>query len=170
MRDARTPLILWICAAICVHFLFGGGGEVVAEIHDDHVFLRHMVTDVRARVRRDEATFDVSLESSKPAEEPKKEELPPPPKPKPEPKPAPKPPAIAKQEKKPEPPKKEEKKKVVVIADDKKQKPLPAPPPAPDHRIAVKQHAKDNQEDNPSARFIADEANKVNEESIAKLT
>ena len=36
-RDATTPLILWICAAICVHFMFGGGAEEVATVHDDKV-------------------------------------------------------------------------------------------------------------------------------------
>ncbi|HKQ68098.1 MAG TPA: TonB family protein, partial [Polyangiaceae bacterium] len=44
------------------------------------------------------------------------------------------------------------------------------PPPPTDHRIAVKQHAEPDQEDNPTAKFIADEANHVNEESVAQIT
>jgi len=39
-----------------------------------------------------------------------------------------------------------------------------------DKRIAVRQHAKADQEDNPDAKFIADEANKVEKETQAQLT
>src|SRR5579862_6181935 len=140
MREARTPLILWICAAICVHFVFGGAGVVVADIHDDRVYLHHLASHVRDRVRSDEATFEVGLDPTRPAPpEPPKVD---PPKPKPvveeKPKPAPKLPELAKNEKKKQDEKKEEKKKTaIVLKDDSKQKPLPPPPPAPDHRIAV---------------------------------
>ncbi|HEY3592538.1 MAG TPA: hypothetical protein VGL13_01640, partial [Polyangiaceae bacterium] len=44
------------------------------------------------------------------------------------------------------------------------------PPPPTDHRIAVKQHVEPDQEDNPTARFIGDEANHVKDESVAQIT
>src|SRR5260370_979144 len=39
-----------------------------------------------------------------------------------------------------------------------------------DHRIAVNHRADADQEDNPTARFIGDEANHVKEESVAQFT
>jgi hypothetical protein len=174
-RHATTPLILWICAAICVHFLFGGGAAEVATVHDDRVYLHHMASNVRDRVREEEQVFDVGL-----ADAPKKDAPeappPPPPPPPPAPKPAapavkkPPPPELAKKdEKKPAEPKKDDK-KPVVIAKDEKAKPLPPPPPALDHRIAVKQHVQPDQQDNPNARLIADDANHVDQETAATLT
>ena len=170
-RDATTPLILWICAAICVHFLFGGGAEEVAVTHDDRVYLHRMAATVRDRVRQEEQTFDVALLDAKKADTPPEAPPPPPPpKPKPPEVKKPKPPEVAKAEKKkPLEPKKEEK-KTLVIAKEEKTKPLPAPPPVLDHRIAVKQHAQDKQADNPNAHFIADQANHVNQETAASLT
>src|SRR5580698_9148991 len=103
-RDATTPLILWICAAICVHFMFGGGAEEVAAVHDDHVYLHRMATSVRDRVRQEEQTFDVALLDSKKAEAPVVPPPPPPPPPKPKPPEVLKPaaPKVAKVEKKKE--------------------------------------------------------------------
>jgi TonB family protein len=173
MRDVRTPLILWICAAICVHLLFGGGGAVVADIHDDHVFLHRLASDVRDRVIREEQTFDVALLDDKSMAKPPEPEPPPPPpeppKPKIENKPKPPPPELAKQEKKKAEPK-PEKKPTIVVEEKQAAKPIPPPPPQIDHRIAVKQHAKANQEDNPNAHFIADEANHVEQETAAQIT
>jgi TonB family protein len=170
-RDASVPLILWICAAICVHFVFGGGADEVATVHDDHVYLHRLASAVRDRVRQEEQVFDVAFADAKKAEpEAPKPPPPPPPKPKPpEPKKA-EPAKLAKQEKKaPEQAKKDEK-KPIIVAKDEKAKPLPPPPPTPDHRIAVKQHAQPNQADNPNAHFIADEANHVDQETAATLT
>ena len=54
-RDATTPLILWICAAICVHFLFGGGASEVAA-DDRPQAMEHLelvvAHHVRAEVRQ----------------------------------------------------------------------------------------------------------------------
>ncbi|MEO8875925.1 MAG: TonB C-terminal domain-containing protein, partial [Polyangiaceae bacterium] len=92
--------------------------------------------------------------------------------------PPPPPPKIAKVEekKKAEPPKPppvqkkpEEKKIPLVVKTDKKDVPQPVQPVA-DKRIAVKQNAKPDQEDNPNAHFIADQANKVDQESVATQT
>jgi hypothetical protein len=107
--------------------------------------------------------------------------------PKPDPaKPDPKKQAKAELEKKPVPvpePKKEEphldpalkpaeKPKPPVVAKAEQAQPAPpAPPPPPpaDHRIAVRQHVDPDQEDNPTANRIADDANHVKEETVARI-
>jgi TonB family protein len=168
-RDAKTPLILWICAAICVHFVFGGGADEVGITHDDRVYLHRMASDARDRVAREEQTFDLALVDD--TQKDKAQEAPappPPPTPKPEPpKKQPPPPKLAKNEKKPDA-KKEEKKTLVVENDKSKQ--LPQPPPNVDRRIAVRQHVQADQQDNPNAHFIADDANHVDQETAAQLT
>ena len=40
-REVNTPLVLWICAAICAHFVLGEGGDQIAMFHDDEVALFH---------------------------------------------------------------------------------------------------------------------------------
>src|SRR5208337_1119526 len=68
-------------------------------------------------------------------------------------------------------PKKDEQKPIVIVKKDEPKKPLVLPEdPLKDKRIAVRQHAKPNQEDNPSAHFIADDANKVEKETVATQT
>jgi TonB family protein len=68
----------------------------------------------------------------------------------------------------------EEKKKapdpVATVVDKKVDKTLPIPPIEIDKRIAVKQHAKPNQEDNPNAKFVGNEANHVDKEEVATIT
>jgi hypothetical protein len=76
-------------------------------------------------------------------------------------------PPKAEEAKKPEPPKPEVK---IVVKEDDPLKKLDETPLKMDKRIAVKQHAQPKQEDNPNARFIADEANKVEEEKVATQT
>jgi hypothetical protein len=66
--------------------------------------------------------------------------------------------------------KKEEPKKVVVLPPTATPPPTPPPPMQPDKRIAVKQHVKPDQEDNPNAKFIGDDANKVDKETVATQT
>src|SRR5690606_29146725 len=48
--------------------------------------------------------------------------------------------------------------------------PTPPAPPQQDRRIAVRQHAKPDQKDNPNANYIADEANWVEQETVAEIT
>jgi len=169
-RDVTIPLALWICAAICAHFFFGTGGLVVAKVHDDRSEMWQLSQQASHLAQRDEQTFEVSL--SEPSEEPK-EQTPPPPKPE-QPKPLP----VA-TEKAPEkaPPKpadakpKEEKRAVALVKEPAEKKPLVLPEdPLKDRRIAVRQHAKPNQEDNPTAKFIADDANHVDKETVATQT
>src|SRR5271168_3447846 len=88
-RDATIPLVLWICAAICAHFLFGTGGLVVGKIHDDRSELWKLSRAASNLAQQDDQIFEISLGESSddsPAPPP-----PPPPPSKPEdpPKPAP---------------------------------------------------------------------------------
>src|SRR5579859_5120457 len=166
-RDVTIPLALWICAAICAHFLLGTGGLVVAEVHDDRSELRRLSLAAGNLARRGEQTFEVSLgESSEEA----KEEVPPPPPP-PEDKPKPPPVATEKPVEKPKPEEKKEEKKVVIVEKKAETKPMVLPEdPLKDRRIAVRQHVKPDQQDNPTAKFIADQANHVDNETRATQT
>jgi TonB family protein len=172
-RDVSIPLGLWICAAICAHFLCGTGGLVVAQMHDDRSELWKLSRQASILAKQEGQTFEVSLGA--PSEEAKDEaQPPPPPPPPPEPKPEekPKPVETAKPAvKPPEPPKKDEPKPVVIVKKDEPKKPMVLPEdPLKDRRIAVRQHAKPNQEDNPNAHFIADDANHVEKETVATQT
>jgi TonB family protein len=167
-RDVTIPLALWICAAICAHFLFGTGGFVVAEVHDDRSELWRLSHAASSLAKREDQTFEVSL--GEPSEEPKDEASPPPP---PPPEEQPKPPApVAKVEpEKPKPEPKKEEKKLLVVEKKQENKPVVLPEdPLKDRRIAVRQHAKPDQEDNPTAKFIADQANHVDKETRATQT
>jgi TonB family protein len=173
-RDVSVPLTLWICAAICAHFMLGTGGAVVATVHDDKSEMwklsRQAVTLTRQAGGQ---TMEISLGDSndEPAAEPPP---PPPPKPKtPDPKAKEKEPereTLADKVLKREPPK-EEKKVVAVEKKKDDSKPLVLPEdPLKDRRIAVRQHAKPDQADNPKATFIADQANHVEKETVATQT
>jgi TonB family protein len=166
-RDVTIPMALWICAAICAHFFFGSGGLVVAKVHDDRAEFWKLAKEASSLAKQGEQTFEVSL--SEPGEESPEEPAPPPPKPQETP-PAP-PPAVPTTP--PPPPEKPKEPPKVVVVEKKKDdaKPLVLPEdPLKDRRIAVRQHAKADQEDNPTAKFIADQANHVKEETRATQT
>ena len=168
----QIPLILWICAAVCAHFVLGGGtAEVSKQVGDfraDRRYISQLGSTARERVKQSEQTLDIAIvdEGAQPKED---EPEPPAPTPVAEKKPDPvKPPdPKAPDQKKPEPPKQEVK---VVVKEEDPLKKLDETPLKMDKRIAVKQHAQPKQEDNPNARFIADEANKVEEEKVATQT
>src|SRR5215471_20980387 len=166
-KDPNTPLILWICAALCAHYSFAEGGGVIARIHEDRAFIELLGKNVRERVRSSEQTFEVAVAEPTPEKE-KEPEPPPPPKP-PEAKKK-DPPKPEEQKKKEEPKKKEEEKKAVVAIKPEAPKPQDLVNPLNDKRIAVRQHVKANQADNPNARFIGDEANHVEQETVATQT
>jgi TonB family protein len=173
-RDVTIPLGLWICAAICAHFLFGTGGAVVAQIHDDRSELWKLSREASDLARHGGSTIEVTLGDSS---ESKDEVVPPPPPPPPAPPPPekPKPEATAPKPKSPpkqeaEKPKPEEKKIVVQKKPEEKKDNPPAPEPKVEHRIAVRQQANPDQKDNPEAKFIADEANHVQNETVATQT
>ena len=69
MRDANTPLLLWICAAICAHFVFAEGGGEVARIHEDRSVLLRLAAEVRDKVRGSEQTFEVTTIEATPKPE-----------------------------------------------------------------------------------------------------
>jgi TonB family protein len=167
-RDVTIPLTLWICAAICAHFLFGTGGLVVAQVHDDRSELWRLSHAAADLARREDQTFEVSL--GEPGEEAKEEATPPPPPPEQKEKP-PAPAATEKPIEKPKPEeKKAEEKKLVVVEKKQDTKPPEIPEPMKDRRIAVRQHVKADQQDNPEAKFIADQANHVDNETRATQT
>src|SRR5215472_6387502 len=113
-RDVTIPLALWMCAAVCAHFLFGTGGLVVARMHDDRSELWKLSRAASNLAQRSEQTFEVAL--GEPAEIPKEEAAPQPPPPPPqapeETKPVPT--ATPKPDEK-APPKPREEKKLVVV-------------------------------------------------------
>src|SRR5580704_5906511 len=168
-RYATIPLFAWILAAICAHFLFGTGGFVVAEAHDDRSALWELSRHASVLAQRNEQTFEVALnepgETAPTAQPPP----PPPPKPKAPPKPPEKPKVAEKKPDAQQAKKKEEEKKLIAV-QKKDDKPLPPPEPIRDHRIAVRQHVKPDQQDNPDAKFIADDANHVDKETRATQT
>lgn len=166
-RAPETPLILWICAAVCAHFIFAEGGDQVATFHDDLSYIYQLGSRARSITHGKDQTIDIiTNEEGKPQVE------------EPEPPPKPEPTAEKKQDppKKDEPkapPKKDEPKKEdvkVAVKEEDPLKKLDEPPPKQDNRIAVKQHAEKKQQDNPNARFIADEANHTEEETVATQT
>jgi hypothetical protein len=168
VRAPETPLILWICAAVCAHFMFAEGGDQVATYHEDRSYIFQLGTRARSFAHGKDQTFDIITNEDG---QPKEAEPVEPPKPeakKEEKKPEPVTPEAKKEEKKPEPPKAPDVK--VVAKEDDPLKKLDEVPLKADNRIAVKQHAQKNQADNPNAKFIADEANKVEEESVATQT
>ncbi len=181
-RDTYVPFALWVSAAIVAHIAWGGGAYTVAKALEEMSDVRWFANDVRmdlAQARSVEVTLedgpakvDDTPEDKEPPPDPAKVE---PPKPKADvPKPEDKPPEPTKPEeaKKPEPAK-------PIAIFPVPAAPAPPPPPPPpemqppksDQRIAVRQHVKDpNQADNPTARFIGDQANHVEEESVARIT
>jgi hypothetical protein len=166
-REQNVPLLLWISTAILAHIATGGGADQVARIIEDRSELQSFARSIRVKLQPS-PNIEIGFESV-------------PPSPTIEP-PVQQPPsqdgiAEKKREKKPEvakakPPEKKAEPKKIVLPTMVSPEPPPQPqaPPPSDHRIAVKQHAAPDQEDNPTAHFIADEANHVKEESVAQIT
>ncbi|MDB4936046.1 MAG: TolA protein [Labilithrix sp.] len=172
-RSPEIPIVLWVCAAVCAHFLMGGGTEEVSKqlrkYSDDRQYLSMLGSKTRERVRASEQTLDIAVVDE--GVKPKDEDPPEPPKPPPvaekKPDPAKPEPPKPQEQKKAEPPKPEVK---IVVKDEDPLKKLDEQELKSDKRIAVKQHVQPKQEDNPNAKFIADEANKVEEEKVATQT
>src|SRR5215472_11047288 len=169
-----TRIVAWggfLYVAIQLHAFLGFGGYEIGENHVDKVALMRLGQDVRERVRQSEQTFDIEgLDVGMRAndQEPNKPP-PPPPQPKPEKKKEEKKPDDLKKPDQPKPP---EKKAIplLVKTDPKKVEPQQVQPVMPDKRIAVRQHVQPNQDDNPNAHFIGDQANHVEQESVATQT
>lgn len=168
-RNLETPLVLWICAAVCAHFVFAEGGDAVATYHDDKSYIFQMAGRARSAAHAKDQVFEVVTnedgtardEESEAQKEQAKAEK------KPEEPPKPEAPKQAEPPKPEEPPAPDVK---IVQKDEDPLKKLDQVELKKDNRIAVKQHAEKNQPDNPNAKFIADEANKVEEETQATQT
>lgn len=197
-REAHIPLFLWIATALLVHLGGYSGTDRAARWVGQTLDIRRFAREVRREVLQT-TSVEVALLEEAPQErepapephedtadapesepdeataqkpdkaehEPRVEQAPT------ETKPSPKPPDTAETaqqkpekraeekplqpEEKQEPPKKEEEKAV------------PLPELLLKNRIAVVQHTKKDQEDNPDAEFLADEANHVEEQTQATL-
>ncbi len=175
------PGVAWAAGAVFLHLLGGSGGVVVARVAADRQALAEFVGKGSGRFGITEVEVYNATKPEKPTEEPPKDPAKePPPKP-PEPKITPQELAKLEQlaklvlpppEKKP-PPKPEAKPKplpkpLIVKKPDEEKRVLPDL--ESDKRIAIKQHSEKNQAENPNAKFIAEQANRVKEETAARLT
>lgn len=189
-REPHIPLFLWIATALLLHLTGGEGAQRAAEVLGERLEVQRFADAVRRHVHSSSRPIEVALLDSQTLPEPtpakpdqdedtttepreptpqeelkdtrkeraKKPETPP----KDLQKNAPEKPEPEKQKAK-EPPKQPEKK-----AEEAKPE-LPAV--QTNNRIAVVQHVENkNQEDNPNAEFIGDEANHVKEQTQARIT
>ncbi len=159
--DSSTPWPVWgalFFIAWRVHVGIADGGDAVAKMHYDERALAALGALAREHAAPDdpiEVSIAPELESVASEDAMKRE-------------------AIEKEKKekavetpKPVPEKKPEEK--VVVVEQKKAEPVPEIPMRKDQRVAIKQHAK-SEDDNPNAAHIADEANKVDEETRSTIT
>ncbi len=166
LDPVAAPLLLWACAALVFHYMGYQGANEVASTFTDRRELREFASGARNAVRPQASQpFEVALDGPIPTPEQTPPLAPPPPPPPPP--AAAKPPPAPEAPKPPAPEKKDEPKPETPAT------PTPPTPPAPppDKRVAVRQHVDDkDQPDNPNAKFAADEANRVKEESVARIT
>ncbi len=175
-RQQSIPLFLWVAAAIVAHAIGGGGVETVALIKEQTLDLEQFTSEVRSAARRglapldmstiDEDEWEINLDDfeaqPEQAQEPDN------------------PDAFDQDALKnltPEAKKKEEEKAKAPPQPLQAEAPTVPPaepqpsPPANDQRIAIDQHVDNKeQQDNPNARFAADDAQTVEEETQAKIT
>jgi hypothetical protein len=190
-RDPHIPLFLWVATAVLVHLAGGGGANEAAHVLSERLEVRRFAQAVRAHVRAQVKPIEVALLEEETRDAPEHEvgpedtdaadqvepehaadesqarehdkSLPDPQKPLEE---------DAKPEREPEPPAEkplppEEKKE--EAAEEKPKEDLPVV--QLQNRIAVQQHVEDeNQQDNPDAEFIGDHANRVKEQTQARIT
>jgi TonB family protein len=179
LRDGKStvPLalmaFLWGSVAAWLHLGLGVAGYEVGVTHDDHKALITYTDRLSRKIERLERPTEIFIASDAHTSAPPVPTAPP--KPKPE-EAKRKPVAKNEEKKKVEEPKKKteaEKRKLAVVEKKKKEEKkltVPLQQIRPDKRIAVRQHAKPNQQDNPNAHFIANEANHVKQETVATLT
>jgi hypothetical protein len=192
-REASIPLFLWAASAVLAHLLWSGGADQAARLIEERLDVASFAAGIRNHVKGavappleivlDDETApeeEAKPEEKKPEEDvdddtkdepedpPEKldEKLKPPPKQKEKP-----------EEKKvapvpvPEPPKPEPPKPELVKPATPAEEPKPVPQLELPKKIAVKQHVEDeHQKDNPDAQYIADKANKVAEETRARIS
>ncbi|APR99667.1 TonB C-terminal domain-containing protein [Pajaroellobacter abortibovis] len=152
--DTNAPMILWICAALCLHYGAGRMAEWLQSLQIDREALRQVAEKARVCARNDDQVLEIAMADPLLSLSPSS--LQPPSRPTPQ-----EPKLLPLQE--PSPPKEPEEIPPVVV-------PPSASPPPSDNRIAIRQHAKEGQSDHPTARFLANKANYVKEETVARQT
>ncbi len=183
-RDPHIPLFLWVATAIVAHAIWGGGATSAVQAIEETLDIGSFAKSVQRHVRQNVSPTEVALLDDLPQDqievEQPKEQLTPPVDPEDPEQADPDEALLPPEEKK----KREEEKKLEEAkkqkAEEKKPEekkpdvptpptPMVVPPKAP-NRVAVEQHVKEDQEDNPDAKYIADDANHVEEETQARIT
>lgn len=180
-RDPTIPLFLWVATALVVHAIGGGSATEVARVLEEKAGIRDFAQAVSRSARRSMEPLEVSFldpsedpppadqasDDAPPAEEEQEAQAP---EPELEPE-KPKPPAEVQKPKEPEPeakPEEKPKEKQEEQKPDTVQKPMVVQ--LDNRRTAVQQHVRPDQEDNPNAKFAAEHANHVDEETQARIT
>jgi hypothetical protein len=185
VREPNIPLFLWIATAILVHILFAGGADHASRLVAAGLDLRRFAASVQNYVRASGGPVEVTLleedERELEADEEKSEseeseqlqderlaQADPTLEPR-------SPQAQLLEPEQPAPLEPEQRKPDESARKKAEQK--PDEPPVQtlelqrDRRIAVRQHVQDkNQPDNPDAEFIGDEANRVEQQTQARIT
>lgn len=194
-REASIPLFLWAASAILAHLIWGGGADQAARLIEERLDVGRFAAGIRSHVKSSIAPpIEIALaDEATPEDEAKPEEKEPdedaeenvkddadeaPEDIQEQPKPSKK--LEAKPEEPAAPPpepeeKKPEEKKAAQPKPEEAKPAEPAPKPIPQlelpKKIAVKQHVEDEkQKDNPDAAYIADKANRVEQETRARIT
>lgn len=147
---------------------------MVGTLHDDSTELWKLAHDASQLAAQAEVSFDVSLAENNDTVPPRAEMIPPKPPPAVQPKPLEeKPVPTADPVRRPPPPPTPPQARAIAqlpkLKEPEKQVVLP-PEPLKDRRIAVLQHVRPNQDDNPEAKFLGNEANHVEKETVATQT
>ena len=189
-RDSNIPIFLWVATALLAHLVWGGGASKMSRLFEETLDIKRFAQSVQRQVRGS-GTVEISLldESAPDPAEPKElpEQVDPnkPSEQASDPNDEPGPTDDSKQAKeeqpkkedepevepnKPEPPKLELKNE--AKKEEAKPEPLKElPKMQAKKRVAVVQNVEDkNQKDNPNAAHIADQANRVKQETQARIT
>lgn len=191
-RETNIPLFLWVAAAILVHLTWGGGADRVSELIEERTEMREFADAVRRHLRG-KFTTEIALigDTTPPPEAPPQPAEPADTQPVPQTKPSETtPPEDEKSKPEQDPDQRSRVAKVTKPENVEKPKPkadaevkpkpeaektaekLPEPvqPVQSQNRVAVQQHVKDKTQENDNAEFIADDANRVEEQTQARIT
>jgi hypothetical protein len=196
-REPHIPLFLWVATAVLIHLVSGGGADQAATVLSERLDVKRFAQSVRAHVRARSGPIEIALLNDDERDEPSGNDPDVPPEEaqvadevEPE-RASAEPNRVAERTKEPETepveedtrkrpeetkatppePKPEQKKKEEEPEEPKTEKPQDLPVIKLKNRIAVEQHVEDQQqEDNPEAEFIGDHANRVEEQTQARIT
>ena len=186
VREHNIPLFLWIATAALVHLMSGGGADRAAQFLQERMDVRRFADAVRRHVRLSSQPLEVFVENepAKQAEPEEPEGVPSETEPDEQTERPPESPTAAtrdpkKKDQQPDDPeveptevaKPEEEKKPEEKPKEKEKEPREIPTLQLKNRIAVVQNVEDKeQEDNPDAEFIGEQANRVKEQTQARIT